>query len=141
MTTMRDGIRQSDLADLLGVHPTQLAAVRRDHLHPEEWWKEGRVVFWSVAAVERVSAALSRTQNVAQAEIPQSSAQQVEPAEEVIDVRITSPARNHRFVYGVLDGNRIAVQCAPRTRQRLIGKTIRVRVLRDGGQTTYQAAK
>ncbi len=44
----------------------------------------------------------------------------------LLQVRVTKRARNYRFVYANLDGERIAVMVPKNTRKSLIGKTVKV---------------
>lgn len=57
----------------------------------------------------------------------------------ILTVRAIKASRNTRFIYaGLPDGMRINVACNPRTRDRLVGKAIRVKVSEDSaGDKTY----
>ena len=53
-------------------------------------------------------------------------------------VRVLKRARNYRFVYADLDGERIAVEVPRNSRKSLIGKTVNVaRATNADGETTY----
>ena len=44
----------------------------------------------------------------------------------ILEARVLKRARNYRYVYAVLDGERIAVLVPRHTRKSLIGKTVKV---------------
>lgn len=60
------------------------------------------------------------------------------PKSEVIELRIVKPCKNPRFVIADMDGLKVFVQCHPKFSGRIIRKTVKVQVTRNGEETTYQ---
>lgn len=59
------------------------------------------------------------------------------PLTKTLEVRVIQQAKNPRFVYADLEGNRIAVAVPPKIAARLTGKIINV-IASDGAEeTTY----
>lgn len=71
-----------------------------------------------------------------------NSIERPEPeAAEPKEVFVISAASNPRFVYGVLDGLRIPIECRPSDSQRILKKNIKVDVRVENGETYYRHIK
>jgi len=58
--------------------------------------------------------------------------------DDILEVRVLKRARNYRFVYASLDGERISVMVPGKARKILIGKTVKVIRGKDAdGVVTY----
>ena len=141
-----NAIRQSEFAEKHNLTAVQVADLRRDHLtEGVDFWSEGRAIFWSEEAAARVeSLAFSPSTGIpTDPEIPPSEeTAEPEPITETpsdseLTVRVLKRARNYRFVYADLDGERIAVMVPRNSRKNLVGKNIKVTRGTDGGTTTY----
>lgn len=58
-------------------------------------------------------------------------------AETTLTVRVLKRARNYRYVYASLDGERIPVFCPKKGRQNIVGKNVRVLKTVVDGETKY----
>lgn len=57
---------------------------------------------------------------------------------DILTVRVLKRARNYRYVYASLDGERIAVQCPKKGRKNIVGKNVSVsREIIDDGTPKY----
>lgn len=139
MSTALESIKQSEAAKLLGIAPADIREFREKNLTADEWWKEGVPVYWSKAAFDRVKAGRVDVPEEAPADhapeiVPPPSS---EDKPETATVRVIKEARNTRFVYANLNGERISVRCHPRNRSRIVGKTITVSIETHDGLTKY----
>jgi len=60
------------------------------------------------------------------------------PKPEVIELFIAKACKNPRFVIGDLNGFKAFVACPPKLSKNLVRKTVKVQVIRNGDETTYQ---
>ncbi len=149
---MTTHIRQSEFAAIHNLSATEVKAVRDEHLSADEWRAEGRAIFWTNAAAERVKALLiggnppeerefattdESESSVEESAVAQESPSEIQISATTITVRVTKTARNYLFVYADLNGERISVQCAKKSRKGLLGKTINVRAETSDGETRY----
>jgi hypothetical protein len=56
---------------------------------------------------------------------------------EILTARVLKRARNYRFVYASLDGERIAVLCPKKGQRNIVGKNVRVEKSTIEGETRY----
>lgn len=118
-------IRQSEFADKHKLKPAEVKKLRDEHLKEgEDFYSVVRAIYWNPPAVEKIEAILAGGTTPATA-LP------------IVSVRVLKPARNKRYVYADLDGNRISIICNPRQRDKIIKKTINVRVESDGATKIY----
>jgi len=137
-------IRQSEFAAKHKLLPGEVKAMREKHLtEGEDFWSEGRAIFWTEEAAGRVYQAIRPpTLEDVGGEIIETDFGTVaairhplfEP--ETASIRIIKPARNTRFVYGELNGERVAVH-AGKYAGNLIGKTVNARVITENGEKSY----
>lgn len=122
-----------------GVSPNHITKLRADNLTAEEWWTEGRTIWWRQDAAERVADRM-KAEAKAEAVAVVDEDETDEPSDEdvTITVLIIKPARNKCYAYAGLDGDRIAVRCRARDRARIIGKRVMVKVTDIGGVKFYE---
>ena len=115
-------IRQSEFAELHQLIPTEIAELRRTHLQEGvDFWSEGRVILWTPEAADRIRQIIRKEEPAA--------------APLTLEVRVIQVAKNPRFVYCDLDGNRIAVAVPQKIAAKLKGKFIKV-IASDGADET-----
>ena len=120
-------IKQSEFAETHNLKAPEVAKLRRDHLREGvDFWSEGRTIFWTEEAAEKISSILSTADTKGN----------VSGESETFSARITKPARNARWVYGVLDGNQIAIACGKHAK-RILGKTVTIKASETDGITIY----
>ena len=114
--------KQKEVAEKLGVKPSEAKAYRDEFLKfGLDWDKDGATIYWTDHALwmfkkHLVTPATNNTE---------------------IEVFIIGPARNPRFVYGDLDGNRIAVECPQKFSQKILKKRVNVSVREENGEPHY----
>ena len=114
--------KQKEVAEKLGVKPSEAKAYRDEFLKfGIDWDKNGATIYWTDHALWMFKKHLV-TPVINNAEI---------------EVFIIGPARNPRFVYGDLDGTRIAVQCPQKFSQRILKKRVKVSVREENGELYY----
>ena len=116
-------IKQSDFMQAHGIKQPEIKAIRDEHIAPEDWWKEGVAIYWRKSAADALEAKMNSTKPA--------------PSFETLSVRVIQPAKNPRFVYADLNGNRIAVAVPQKLSSRLQGKMINVAALDMNGGITY----
>lgn len=57
--------------------------------------------------------------------------------DEILTVRVLKRARNYRYVYASLDGERVSVLCPKKGRKNIVGKAVRVKRETIEGATQY----
>lgn len=122
-------MRQSEFAAKHNLRPNEVAELRRKHLAPVDVWSEGRTIYWTGNAVEKVEEALAAAHSA------------VEPPEPITAgivqrVRIIKLALNSRFVYGDLTGERISIFCGKHAK-RILGKVVDITTITRDGETKY----
>jgi len=123
-------IRQSELMTRHKLKPGEIVAFRDSQLTRDvDWWKEGTVIYWTEDAAQKLEN--RETTKTVPVETPQ-------PETETIELRIIKPCNNPRFVIGDLNGFKVYVQCHPKQSARIVKKTVKVQVTRNGEETTYQ---
>lgn len=114
--------KQKEVADKLGVKPSEVKAYRDEFLKfGIDWDKNGATIYWTDHALWMFKKHLST---------PVTDNKEIE-------VFITGQARNPRFVYADLDGIRIAVQCPQKFSQRILKKKVKVSVTEENGEIYY----
>jgi hypothetical protein len=114
--------KQKHVIEKLEVTPSEAKAYRDEFLEAGTHWdKIGATIYWTDPAMWMFKKHLS---------MPVSDKTEIE-------VFITGPARNPRFVYGNLDGNRIAVECPQKFSQKIIKKKVTVSVREENGEPYY----
>jgi hypothetical protein len=115
--------KQKEVADKLGVKPSEAKAYRDQFLKEGlDWDKDGATIYWTDYALWMFKKHLT-TPVVDKNEI---------------EVFVIGPARNPRFVYGDLDGNRIAIECPQRLSKNIIKKKVTVSVSEENGEPYYK---
>lgn len=118
-------IRQSEFAATHKLLPGEVKALRDKHLvEGEDFWSEIRAIYWTEEAAEKIRGILLHSPFIELPPVKSAS------------VRITKLARNPRWVYGALDGERINVACGKHAKS-IIGKTVTVQVSEHEGITIY----
>jgi hypothetical protein len=114
--------KQKEVADKLGVKPSEAKAYRDEFLEfGIDWGKIGAAIYWTDHALWMFKKHLV-------APVTNNSE---------IEVFIIGPARNPRFVYGDLDGNRIAIECPQKFSQKILKKKVNVSVREENGEPYY----
>ena len=126
MTATANKIRQSELMARHKMKPGEITAFRTANLSRDiHWWKEGTVIYWTEEAARFL-------------ELRGKETEQKPEASDLINIRIVKPCNNPRFVIGDLNGFKVYVVCPRTVSKNLIGKTVKVRVTKNGDETTYQ---
>jgi hypothetical protein len=114
--------KQGDIVEKLEVKPAEAKAFRDEFLiKGVHWDKTGATIYWTDHAMWMFKKHLAT---------PASNKTEVE-------VFVTAPAKNPRFVYGDLGGNRIAIECLQKDAQKIIRKTVTVSVREENGEFYY----
>jgi uncharacterized protein YneR len=114
--------KQKDVAEKLGVKPSEAKAYRDKFLEAgTHWEKDGATIYWTDHAFWMFKKHLTT---------PVTDTKEIE-------VFITSLAPNPSFVFGDLDGNRISIKCSPRLSQRILRKKVKVSVREENGEIYY----
>lgn len=122
-------IRQSKFAEDHKLLPGEVKDLREKFLvHGEDWWKDGVAILWKPEAAEKIHNILNPTNDHPE--------KKPEAAPEFITVRIIKAAKNARFVYGNLNGERISV-FAGKSSAKIVGKPVRVKVTEENGAKSY----
>jgi len=147
-------IRQSEFAETHKLKPGEVKALRDKHLSEGvDFWSEGRAIFWSEEAAERIKIALMPakisgfTRDPERARNPGlGSAVHNEDGSRTITINIGNPnlsafvlkpCKNKRFVYASLNDERITVAINPRQQQKILRKKINVLAEKDGDTIRY----
>ena len=119
--------KQSDIAKKFNLNAVDIKAFRDKHLvHDTDWEKVGTTIMWTDRALWLLKNSIERP-------VPENI--------QVEDVFVISPAANSRFVYGILNGLKIVIECNPRDSARLVKKNIKVDVRVENGETYYSYKK
>jgi hypothetical protein len=144
-------IRQSEFATRHNLRPVQIKAVRDKCLSADEWYAEGRVIYWTEEAAARVGEILSSRARVTmpvteletdfgiihRLESNPQSATQSNDLPETVECRGLKLCPNANFLYAVAGDEKIVVRAGKRFAHRLTGKTFQARIVREGDETTY----
>lgn len=121
-------IKQSDFAESHKLMPGEVRELRETHLKEGEDWFSGgptnRTIFWTSDAASRIESILSGEDTP------------VTESPEFVEVRVTKIARNPKFVYGDLNGNRIAI-LAGKHANRIVGKKVKAFTSNTDGEIRY----
>lgn len=118
-------IRQSEFAATHKLLPGEVKALRDAHLKEgEDFWSEIRAIYWTEEAAEKIRGILLNSPTIELPPVKSAS------------VHIIKLARNPRWVYGFLDGERINVACGKHAK-RILGKEVSVQVSEHEGITIY----
>ena len=129
-------IRQSEFAATYRLLPGEIKALREKHLtEGDDFWSEGRAIYWTEEAAAKVGMYLIKPSNLTVMVNDTDFGSFVIPPE-TATVRVIKAARNPRWVYAVLDGERINVACGKHAK-RIIGKEVSVQVSEHEGITIY----
>jgi hypothetical protein len=133
MITTPKKATQSEALERLGLLPRDARETREKYLvEGTDWWQDGRQIFWTLEAIQRVEAVSSED----------SSTRDLQPAPErateVIEARVLGPCKNKRFLYAAVNGCRVPVLMKMRNPKRMLGKTIKIEVSTENGQVTYK---
>ena len=114
--------KQGDIVEKLEVKPSEAKAFRDEFLiKGVHWDKTGATIYWTDHAMWMFK---------------KYSATPVANKTEV-EVFVTAPAKNPRFVYADLNGNKIAIECPQKYSQKIIRKTVTVSVREENGEFYY----
>ena len=120
-------IRQSEFVEKYKIRQSQIATLRNDYLtEGTDWWSEGRAIYWTPEAAQKILGAIN--QAIVEDPLPTDDEGQL------ISIRIIGLAKNPKFVYGDLNGNRISI-LAGKHSKRIIGKKV---IVKTGDPYTYQ---
>lgn len=117
-----NGWKQKQVIEKLGVTPSEAKEYRDGFLElGTHWGKIGVTIYWTDHALWMFKKHL------------------VAPAAEKneVEVFILGPAMNPRFVYGNLDGTRVAVECPHKFSQKILKKKVTVLVTEQNGEPYY----
>ena len=118
-------IRQSEFAATHKLLPGEVKALREKHLvENDDFWSEIRAIYWTEEAAEKIRGILLNSPTI---ELP--------PVK-TVSVHIAKLARNPRWVYGTLNGERVNVACGKHAK-RIVGKEVSVQVSDHEGITIY----
>jgi hypothetical protein len=119
--------KQKEVINKLGVTPSKAKAYRDEYLTEDTHWKMvDATIYWSDHALWMYKKHLTAP--------PQTETTEIE-------VPVIGLAANPRFVYGNLNGLRIAIHCPQALSQRLLKKTIKVSVSKENGENLYTYTK
>lgn len=125
-------IKQSEFAESHKLTPGEVRELRNTHLKEGEDWVSGgptnRTIFWTDEAARRIESILSGETSPPTEDFPE--------APEFVEVRVNKIARNPKFVYGDLNGMRIAI-FAGKHANRIVGKKVKAAVSIIEGETRY----
>jgi hypothetical protein len=114
--------KQKEVAEKLGVKPSEAKAYRDEFLKfGIDWDKDGATIYWTDHALWMFKKHLVT---------PVTNSEEIE-------VFIIESARNPRFVYGDLNGNRIAIECPQKFSSKIIKKKVKVSVREENGELYY----
>ena len=114
--------KQKEVAEKLGVTPTEAKAFRDEYLAKGvDWDKTGATIYWTDHALWMLKKHLAT------------------PVTETegIEVYVIEAARNPRFVYGDLNGSRIPIECSQKLSSRIVKKKIKISLREENGETYY----
>ena len=118
-------IRQSEFAATHKLLPCEVKTLRDAHRKEgEDFWSEIRAIYWTEEAAEKIRGILLNSPTIELPPVKSAS------------VHIIKLARNPRWVYGTLDGERINVACGKHAK-RILGKEVSVQVSEHEGITIY----
>ncbi len=158
-----NNIRQSEFQKIHKLTAVEVAELRRTHLTEQtDWHAEGRAIYWTNEAAERVAKVLASGEKP-----PEVAAMVTEEAQENTDisgvdtapdapaeveveaevatksipnkltVRVLKRARNYNYVYADLEGERISVLIGKKSRKSIVGKKINVIATQIDGEFRY----
>jgi len=115
--------KQKEVVEKLGATPAEAKAYRDEFLEfGTHWNKVGATIYWSDHALWMFKKHLAT---------PVTDTTEIE-------VLVTGLARNPRFVYGDLHGNRVAIECPQKLSERMLKKKIKVSVREENGEFYYK---
>ena len=114
--------KQSEVSQKVGATPAETREFRDNHLvNGEHWEKKGTTILWSDHAMWMFKKHLANPSTVSTE----------------IEIFVTGRANNPKFVYGALNGFRVAIECHPKMASQLQGKTVKVSLREENGETYY----
>ena len=114
--------KQMDIAKEFSMNSANIKAFRDESLlHGVHWSKSGATIYWTDHAYWLLKKHLTK---------------KPEPVNE-FEVQVIGLANNPRFVYGDMNGTRIAISCNANMKKRILRKTITVTSREEGGETYY----
>jgi len=114
--------KQSEVSQKVGATPIETREYRDEYLTAgEHWKKEGTSIMWSDHAMWMFKKHIANPA----------------PVSTEIEVHVIGRANNPRFIYGSLNGFRIAIECHPKMAMQLQGKTVKVSLREENGETYY----
>lgn len=114
--------KQADIIKKLEVNSIDAKSFRDEFLiHGTHWSKSGATIYWTDHAFWMFKKHLT---------FPESVSSEIE-------VAVIGLANNPRFVYGDLNGSRIAIECRANESKKILKKTIKVVTREENGETYY----